>query len=212
MALLTDARRRVLHRLKVQGGATLAELAEALDLTTEAVRQHLQAMATEGLVESETVPPSGRGRPATRWTLGAAALEAFPDAHADLTVGLLKAARSTLGESGLLRVIDARAEAQVEQYRAAMALRRALRDRVEILASIRSREGYMAEVIEEADGVFVLVEHHCPICAAASACQGLCASELDVFRRTLGEGIEVERITHLLSGGERCAYRIRRAE
>jgi predicted ArsR family transcriptional regulator len=54
---------------------------------------------------------------------------------------------------------------------------------------------------------WVLVEHHCPICAAATACQGFCRNELALFRSVL-PGTRVERTEYLLDGGQRCAYRI----
>ncbi len=69
-------------------------------------------------------------------------------------------------------------------------------------------EGYMAEVVQEKPGRYLLIEHHCPICDAAKCCQGLCRAELDVFRKTLGRGVTIERIEHLLSEGDRCVYRI----
>ena len=65
----------------------------------------------------------------------------------------------------------------------------------------------MAEASATDDG-FLLVENHCPICAAATACQGFCRSELDAFRRTLGPGCRVDRVNHILAGARRCAYRI----
>jgi predicted ArsR family transcriptional regulator len=54
----------------------------------------------------------------------------------------------------------------------------------------------------------LLIENHCPICAAARACQNFCRAELEVFRQALGEGAEVTREEHLLLGARRCAYRI----
>jgi predicted ArsR family transcriptional regulator len=66
----------------------------------------------------------------------------------------------------------------------------------------------MAEVEQAADGSLLLVENHCPICAAARECQNFCRSELAVFQRVLGPGASVERAEHLLSGARRCAYRI----
>ena len=60
-----------------------------------------------------------------------------------------------------------------------------------------------------ADGSVQLVEHQCPVRDAAKACRGLCAQELEVFRRSLGEGIEVERSRHLLQEGDRCVYVLR---
>ena len=67
----------------------------------------------------------------------------------------------------------------------------------------------MAEVKEDEEGGgFLLVENHCPICAAANACQGFCSTELDLFRTVLGPGVEVERVEHIVSGDQRCAYRV----
>ena len=67
----------------------------------------------------------------------------------------------------------------------------------------------MAEVAPGDDGGFMFLERHCPVCAAAQACTGLCASELDVFRTVLGPDVEVERTDHILAGAPRCAYRVR---
>ena len=66
----------------------------------------------------------------------------------------------------------------------------------------------MAEVLPQADGSMLLVENHCPICAAAEACTGLCAKELEIFQALLGEHVEIERTEHILKGSRRCAYRI----
>ena len=85
----------------------------------------------------------------------------------------------------------------------------ALASRVRALARARDVEGYMAETEVQPDGSLLLVENHCPICAAAASCQGFCRSELQVFQRVLGEGCRVERAEHLLSGGRRCVYVIR---
>jgi len=68
----------------------------------------------------------------------------------------------------------------------------------------------MAEWRKDGDA-FLLLEHHCPICAAATACQGFCRSELEIFRDALGRDAVVERVEHLLAGARRCAYRITRA-
>jgi predicted ArsR family transcriptional regulator len=204
---LGDTKRRIVERLK-RAEATPGDLAAALGLTEAAVRQHLDALGANGLVARTTRPPVGRGRPAHVWALTDLARDLFPDHHDDLTVDLLDAMRRALGDDGLARVIDARAEAQLATYRKAIPARAKLRTRVEALARIRTDEGYLAEVVEDEDGALVLVEHHCPICVAASACQNLCASELEVFQAALGDNVVVERTQHLLSGGRRCAYKI----
>ena len=58
------------------------------------------------------------------------------------------------------------------------------------------------------DEGFLLVEDHCPICAAAMSCQGFCSIEIEVFRNLLGPAWHIERQDHLLAGARRCTYRI----
>ncbi len=151
----------------------------------------------------------GVGRPSRVWSLTGAGHARFPDTHAELTVQLIGAIRGALGERALDRIIGARQEGIRQSYRAALAGARTLGTRVARLAEIRAREGYMAEWRRDGDG-FLLVENHCPICAAATACQGFCRSELEIFRDALGEDAEIERVEHLLAGARRCAYRITR--
>jgi predicted ArsR family transcriptional regulator len=208
-ANLGTSKRRIVERLK-RADATTTELARALGMTEAGARQHLDALAEHGLVSSSTGPAAGRGRPPTLWSLTDLAQDLFPDRHDDLTVDLITAVRAALGDAGLQKVIDARAETQRAAYERAMPKRAPLRDRVEALARIRTEEGYLAEVVDDPDDAraVLLVEHHCPICTAASACAGLCTSELELFRTVMGPKVKVERTQHLLSGDRRCAYRI----
>jgi predicted ArsR family transcriptional regulator len=207
---LSDAKRRLADLLKRLGPATAARLARELGLTAVAVRQHLVALEEDGLVASRPRPPQGRGRPSAAWELTDAAARLFPDSHGELTVGLLAAMRDAFGEKGLERVVRARGDRQVERYRARIPGSASLAKRVEALAAERSAEGYLAEVVREKPGSYLLIEHHCPICEAARCCLRLCGSELEVFQRALGDDAEVERTAHLLSGDERCVYRIRK--
>jgi len=219
-AALTGAKRRLVERLKRVDSASAAELAVSFQLTATAVRQHLEDLAAAGLVEvdASAAPPAdrGRGRPAQRWRLTAMAASLFPDHHADLTVSLLGVIRGTLGESGIDRVVDARTQAQLADYRELLPdpAASSVGERVEALAQLRTVEGYMAEAVPvqggacDGEDAYLLVEHHCPICAAAEACQNLCRGELELFRAALGVDVYVERSQHLMAGDQRCAYRV----
>ena len=206
---LTDAKRRVLERLKRVDGASAGELAGGLGVTESGVRQHLETLEGLGLVVRRAGAADGRGRPPEVWSLTPLAGELFPDRHGDLTLELLDAIRAAVGDEGLDAVIDARAERQLAAYRAVLPTGDgvSVRRRVEALARQRSAEGYMAETRVEGDDVF-LVEHHCPVCSAASACAGLCRGELELFRAALGGDVTVDRTQHLLAGDARCVYRI----
>jgi predicted ArsR family transcriptional regulator len=206
---LSDAKRRVLERLKRVEDATAAELAAAFEVTEAGIRQHLDGLEGHGLVERHPGAASARGRPPVRWSLTPLAAELFPDRHADLTVELLDSIRAAVGEEGLDRVIDARAERQQTAYQQVVPDTTApLRRRVAALARQRTVEGYMAEARVDGDAV-LLIEHHCPVCLAAAACTGLCRGELELFRGVLGADVDVERTQHLIAGDPRCVYRIR---
>lgn len=209
---LSTAKQRVLEHLKRSDGATAAEVAEALAITEAAVRQHIDVLVERGLVERRALPRTraGRGRSPLEWVVTPEGDSQFADRHGQLTVELLGAIRDALGPDGLDRVIDSRADQQLEAYRAVVppAGDATLEKRVRALARQRSAEGYMADVHRDDDGL-VLVEHHCPICTAATACPGFCRSELELFRATLGPDVTVERTAHILAGDVRCAYLIR---
>jgi predicted ArsR family transcriptional regulator len=202
----TGSRREILDRLKRADGLTASELAAALGLTEAAIRQHLDVLSGQGLVEGRSRAAAGRGRPAAEWRLTEVARDLFPDHHSDLTVELLEAIREAVGDDGLDRVIAARTAAQETSYRRRVT-GSTVPERVEQLAEVRSAEGYLAEVRPDGDDM-LLVEHHCPICDAATACRGLCRAELDLFRTVLGDDAHVEREQHLLAGDARCVYRV----
>ena len=189
---------RILFQLKTRGPQTAAEIGARLEMTPAGARQHLVKLEAAGLVASDQ-QREGRGRPRGH--------ERFPDRHSDLTLDLLRSMQAVFGERGMETLIEHRERASIADYRKAVGTEGSLRRRLASLARLRSREGYMASVLKDASG-FLLVENHCPICAAAAACQGLCRSELAVFRAVLGPDVTIERVDHILAGARRCAYRI----
>ena len=197
--------------LKMHGALTAAELGKKLEITGEAARQQLVRLADEGQVRAESAP-AGVGRPKQQWSLTEAGQSRFPDTHASLTVQILNSVRSLLGEEALDRIIQQREHDTRTLYEGAMATCASLEERVEALADLRRAEGYMAEWQAAEDGSIVLVENHCPICAAASFCQGFCRAELALFRSLLGPDVSVERSEHIIEGARRCAYVIREAQ
>ena len=202
-----QTRRRLIDSLKQEGPQGAAELAAPLGITAMAVRQHLYALEAEGLV-ANAPERRGKGRPVKLWRLTPDADRFFPDGHAELTSALLGALREAFGEEGLEKLMAARSDQQAADYAARLGKAKSLKDKLEKLAAARTEEGYMAAVERAEDGGWLLVENHCPICSAAAACSGLCAAELDVFRRVLGPEVEIERTDHILAGARRCAYRV----
>lgn len=196
---------RLLWLLKTRGPLTTVQLAKLLEVSAMGARRQLEAAMEKGLIVFDEVA-TGVGRPAQRWMLTAAGHARFPDRHADLTLQMITQVRSLFGEEGLERLIAAREQETEAVYQAAVSGEQTLAGRAEALAQARDAEGYMAQAEVREDGSVLLVENHCPICAAAATCQNFCRSELAVFQRVMGPQVQVERAEHLLSGSRRCAY------
>ena len=202
-----SAEERILRFLKFRGPQAAEEIARHLGISVPGARKHLAGMVERRLL-STFDESAGVGRPRRFWTLAETANARFPDTHAVLTVELIAAMRKLFGREGLDRLIGERERQMLSRYGEALSGLSEPEQRIDRLAQLRSAEGYMAEWSRHGRGGWLLVENHCPICAAARACQDFCRSELDVFRAALGPDLAVERAEHLLGGSRRCAYRI----
>lgn len=208
MSERADTQEEILLKLKQRGPQSARTLAEALAITPMGVRQHLAILADQGLVAEGAEQKQGRGRPVRPWQLTDQGHGRFPDGHSQISVELIAAVRDTFGDEGLDQLISKRTDQTYAHYRRALEQHGSLPARLRKLADIRSSEGYMAEVERVDTGEWLLIENHCPICAAAKACQGFCRSELETFQKLLGEQATVERTDHILHGARRCAYRV----
>ena len=203
-----SGRAAVLDLIKREGPVAAEKLAERLGITAMAVRQHLAALEADGLAAHEARPAT-RGRPAKYWRVTEKAADHFPNSHALLATDLIGQMKKAFGDKGLDALLKLRTIDQAETYGEALRSAHTLKARLEALAAIRSKEGYMAEVRREPEtGAWLLVENHCPICAAARLCTGLCREELSLFHKVLGRDVKIERISHIIAGAGRCAYRV----
>lgn len=199
------SKRAILDLLKVNGPTSAENLAEQLQITAMAVRQHLYALSESGLVDF-LEQPQEVGRPLKLWKLTEAANSEFTDRHDELIVDLLDSVREAVGESALDQIIDHRARRQLKRYQDEIDSRSDLKGKLDVLSKLRSEEGYMAEVELRSDGSYLLIENHCPICKAATACQQFCRNELKLFQDVLGKNVSVKRDEYIIDGQRRCTY------
>lgn len=198
---------RILFRLKTRGPASTAVLAQELAMTAEAARLQVQKLLADDLIKGAQEASAGAGRPKQNWELSAAGHARFPDSHAYLTVQLIGSIRQLFGDEGLDRLIAQREGEMRNDYARACRGVNGIAKKLEKLAGLRTAEGYMARV-EKHGKDWLLIEDHCPICAAAQSCQGFCRSELQLFQEVVGAEASVSREEHLLAGARRCVYRI----
>lgn len=198
---------RAIWILKNEGEKTLKDLAQSLGVTTEGARFQLLKLSNDGYVKSES-RAKGRGRPQQFWSLTKKGHGKFPDSHSELTLRLINTIKENLGEETLSQLINSTGEDNLRNYRKTIVETDPLESKVKKLTELREKEGYMAHYEQNQDGDYLLIENHCPICAAATLCQGFCATELNTFQSVLGPNVKVERIDHILAGARRCTYLI----
>jgi DeoR family suf operon transcriptional repressor len=206
---LPAGRRAVLYAVRRRGEATSEQVAEQLGITVSGARQHLSALARDGLVDAnESAETTGkRGRRSLVYAATSQADAFFPKAYGELTNELLGYVADT--DATLLDDLFAkRREHRIEGARTRLAKKRTVGAKVAELTRILDEDGYLASWEKVGPGVYRIVEHNCAIWAVAQKYGQACTSELE-FIRTVLDGADVDRVQHMIAGARRCAYEVR---
>ncbi|MBL4820736.1 MAG: transcriptional regulator [Gammaproteobacteria bacterium] len=206
---LSKSQEIILNQLKMRGAQSVKILANRLRITTMGARQHLEDLQENGFVDQAREEKQTRGRPVHLWKLTARGHQQFPDSHKEVSVELIKLVRETMGEETLNQLINSRAETiYMRYYKAMKSSEHDLQSQLEVLLRLRNEDGFMAEIRLLPGDKWLLIENHCPTCAAAESCRQFCRSELEMLQQLLADNATVERVDHLLDGARRCAYRV----
>jgi DeoR family transcriptional regulator, suf operon transcriptional repressor len=204
---VSAAQRNVLYAVRRRGEATVADVAEMLDMTVSGARQHLTGLASAGLVEAGDVArtPGQQGRSERCYRVAPAAEALFPRAYGELTNQLL----GYLPSAAVARAFQHRRDDRIEAARARLDRQPTFAAKVRELAKILDEDGYLAAPEELPDGSFRIAERNCAIFAVAREHPLACSTELEFLRAALPEA-EIERLTHMVAGAHACCYEIRR--
>jgi predicted ArsR family transcriptional regulator len=199
----SPTQRRVLEALKRQGEATADELAAALEVSSSAVRQHLGALRSAGLIEARQ-ERGHAGRPADRYRATERTEPLFVPAD-DLSIELLELVGDE--DPALVdRVFDRRRQRLVDDAEARLA-GTSIEDRIAGVTELLDAQGYLCDWEQVGDGHFRINLHNCAIWNVASRFRKACASELEYLQGVLPDAT-VARVTHKTSGAHTCAYDI----
>jgi predicted ArsR family transcriptional regulator len=197
---------KILHTIKRDGAITAKQLAEQLSITTMGARQHLQTLEDDGLLRFHDVKVKV-GRPTRHWSLTEKGHQQFSDRHNDLAIQVLDAVEHLFGTEGLNKIAEEREAKTLAHYQSAIKGCTSSVEKLHMIAQLREQEGYMVEIEDHPQG-YLLIENHCPICKAATRCDKLCQSELNIFSKLLANDFFVERKEHIVTGQRRCTYLI----
>jgi predicted ArsR family transcriptional regulator len=203
---LGASRESIVHELRARGGVSADELAEALGVTKQCVRKHLDVLEREGYVE-HAAARGERGRPAHVFRLTPKAEELFPKRYDLFAKSLLKQIGEVWGERGLNTVFCGCASEMAAEFGPRLE-GLDFDARVRRLTELLRESGYEAEAERLGDGSYVLTEWNCPQAELAREYRQLCDQELTVYRELLGA--EVFRESRIAGGASRCSYRVMR--
>ena len=145
LEILGDRQKQLLKQLlKNKSGLTVDELSKGLEITRNAVRQHLAALESDGLVAQGATRPSG-GRPQQLYALTGKGKEVFPRHYswfAQLVIEAIKRERGSEGLSERLGEIGAGVAAQLRSQSPGLETRE---QKVAKLAVVMDQLGYNAK-------------------------------------------------------------------
>lgn len=204
---MPDSRRAILFALKRQSSATIAQLAEILQLTGEAVRQQLLQLQRDGWIEArvDRAPERARtGRPATTYSLTAAGDHLFPKEYDLLNVAMIDALSEELGIDAMKKVFRRVANDKVAATEPRLR-NLTLEQKVVALKSWYLKDDpYMNT--EEEGGDFRLVERNCPFFNTAMRRPSFCSVSINALTKLLG--VRVRRDEKFQDGDGRCVFHV----
>ena len=207
-------RDEVVRLLHERGEASVAELAEAIGVSSGSIRRHMDIMVAEQLLKSR-LERQPRGRPVTRYSLSEAGEEQSASDNYSRLLDRLYPALSGLsadqvsgydGEALLGRVFEQVAD-QVAREHAPQITARRLDERLAQVASALHDEGIVDELEDTGDD-FRLRNVACPYRSTAEGTHAACEAD----RRTIEllVGVPVEQVMTVVAGDSCCEYLIRK--
>lgn len=196
---------RLLELVKRHGTMTAQEIAQKLEISVPAARRHLCDLQDQGLIESRTERPAGRGRPQHVFVLSDLGETAFPKTYSSLCVDVLRQVEAVFGSGAVMKIFEGRNVDLAQHLHAKLPKHVPLEMRLEILTSHLSQLGFDAVI--EADGEHLyLVQRNCPNLTVAKQFKELCHAELELYSSILEQPIQREKT--IACGQGVCRYRI----
>lgn len=192
----------VLYHLRRNNEMSVAELSDALSVTSMAVRRHLSGLQKDGLVEGRLVRQS-RGRPTYRYRLTAKAEGMMPSGVSTMAYELLEAVLETKGHAGVTELLTLRNDWLSRKHSPRLE-NLSPEERVRAVVAMFNENGFMTEWMLLPDGNYFISQQHCGVHHLATQYPQLCALEPKLMENLLG--MKVTREKYMLQDDPICGY------
>ncbi|MCA9163552.1 MAG: MarR family transcriptional regulator [Planctomycetales bacterium] len=188
----------LLDLLRKRGALTVPEIGEAMGVTATAVRQRLNRLMAQRLIQ-RTAEIVGRGRPSHKYELTDAGRRKTGSNFADLAIALWQEIREIKDPEVRQGLLQRVARRLADTY-AGQISGRTLAEKMESLAELLGERRIPFEV-DETGMLPVLTALACPYPELAEQDRTICAMERMLFSELLGETV---KLTECRLDGESC--------
>jgi predicted ArsR family transcriptional regulator len=206
---LHAVRRHILEILKQRNGATVADLADALEMAPVSVRHHLDLLQSDNLIRVERLERSGAvGRPQQVYALTVEAAEYFPNNFTALAGNLVRQVKQVLPEGAVEAIFCSMALELASEFDRSGLEHSTPAEQLERIAEYLNARGYLASWNTGLDdGVYLIHKHNCPYAGVSEVHSELCRMDQTLVDTLVGQ--PCERISHMGSDDHCCTYQVR---
>ena len=194
----------ILELLREQGPKSVLELAKRTEVTATAVRQRLNRLMGQGLIE-RTLTRADRGRPSHRYAITDKGLQQTGTNFSDLAQVLWKEIRA-IEDPEIRRGLIKRIVGHFASDYAGEIKGHNLQEKMQSLSELMGERNVPFRV-ENKDSLPVLVASACPYPGLAEADPSVCAMERLLFSEILGEAVSLTSCR--LDGASCCTFEAR---
>ena len=192
-----------LDLLRTTGPLSVAELADAMEVTPTAVRQRLTRLMSREIIQREALR-NGRGRPKHRYWLTDKGMRMTGSNFTDLSMVLWKEVRSLedpdIRRDMLRRIAQALANGYANQIQGDTPAER-LHSVAEILAQRR-----IPSTVDDSSANPSITAHACPYQALAEQDHSVCTMERMMISEMVGHDVKLTQCRQ--EGDEQCRFQI----
>ncbi len=203
---MQSVRQRILQIIQERGRATVAELAEVLDMAPVSVRHHLDILQGDGLIRVDGVRRRpGAGRPQHVYTLTPQALDVFPKNYHHVLHHLLNELKDIWPESAVAELVQRVASRLATELTKEMDLppESSWEDRLTAVVEALNEHGYMARWENHEAGWRICLAN-CPYAGLIEEHPEFCQLDLHLLRALLPSAPTVQAQETIREGALRC--------
>lgn len=199
---MQETRKDILEYLRLNGSASVHDLAEHMALSVGTVRHHLNVLERDNMVESQEIR-HGVGRPRLVYSLSPSGMEAFPKKYDWLSTALLNELKHRLEPASVSSILRGIAHRVLDKYQPQLE-GTTLEERAQILVEIMGQEGFETQLEKTEDNRIRIVQNSCPYRSVVQKHNEVCQLDAEMVHQVLQQPIQ--RKCCMLNGDHSCIF------